>query len=406
MANVLNINAFETRSSISSSQARPKHKTGKLHWRKVSQKNSEEKEPLSTTTSITTQTALIAEKSLAVSNAPPPTASISLSKQEKQNIVQQIQEQFKKLSPELQEEFSRATELTYELITKFRQLVVEPACFDQINTHQLPRLMLPYLAPLTKIHLCGETGDRDLEALTDRPGAAQLKEIEFSYCHGYTRSKLKAFLKSCPNLQQATLQHCSELNDEVIDSLAALPQESINLSGTQITSRALLTLLKHCPKLQKIDFSDCPNISSSGMRIVVALCLRHRRQFQEIHFAGCSQIAPNLLLKLIKLCPQQKIINFSNCTQITDRTLEILLQHSSQLKGLHLGGCSKITEKGLQAVEHIAQQLDELSFPRVLANTPTGRRLVQAFREPEITPSKSPAIDDFETLQISYDDFD
>jgi hypothetical protein len=390
MSNVLNISIFEKSADLCSSQASRYPKCGKLYWRKVPREALEEKkEPCPPTLSCTTsiQTARLAETIFAANDTALPAASTT--NQEMGKIAQLLPEQFKKLAPQAQQEFSLATDLTHELISKFREVVVTPCYSGTIESHRLATLMLPYLSHMTKIHLlCSEVTDNDLEALTQRARVTQFKEIDFRECYGYTQPKLQAFLKSCTKLAHVTLQKCSSIDDSVIKVLArpSRPLESLNLSGTQITGKVLIPLVRRSRKLQRIDFSDCPKIRNKAIRTFTTYCAKHKRQFQEIYFAGCSQIAPQLLLKLVKLCPQQKIVYFSDCAQITDKTLEILFLSSPQIKGLTLENCSKITEKGLQVVERYSPQLDVIAFPHALGDTPTGRRLIKFFEEPEITP--------------------
>lgn len=184
-----------------------------------------------------------------------------------------------------------------------------------------------------------------------------LKNLSFLYSD-ITEQQLQEVLKACPNIEKLDLSECVNLTGDFIKKL---PQGlvSLNLGAMHaLTDEALQSGLPK--KLKTLHLPDCRNVTSAVIkhlpRDLEELNLTYSLKMTEVglqdwpsklqvlDLTECSNFTNASLKQLPK---DLKSLTLSNCSHFTDDFIPELPQ---TLQTLFLDGCKQISNKGVQEI--------------------------------------------------------
>jgi hypothetical protein len=208
-----------------------------------------------------------------------------------------------------------------------------------------------------------------------------LKSLDVSRS-SITTEQLQALLKHTPNIKTLRLFSCKNLGNSSLKleggTLGSL--ESLDVSGSSITTEQLQALLKHTPKLKTLRLFSCKNLGNSSLNLEgVAL-----DSLESLDVSG-SSITTEQLQALLKHTPNIKTLRLFSCenldynslnleeialgsleslsvswSSITTEQLQALLKHTPKLKTLNLNSCENLDYNSLNFKEIALDSLESL----------------------------------------------
>ncbi|XP_059167065.1 F-box/LRR-repeat protein 16-like [Physella acuta] len=193
---------------------------------------------------------------------------------------------------------------------------------------------------------------------------------------------------------------------------------SVSLRCSNITDSALENLIRKLPCLNKLELSNCNEVTGSGLwaclnpRIIVLTitdCIHiaddtigaiaqllpalHELNLQAYHVTdnglalfdsklnaslrilrlkSCWEITNHGVVNIIHALPNLTVLSLSGCTKVTDDGVEIIAENMKKLKSLDLSWCSRVTDASLEYVACDLGILEELVLDRCTHITDIG----------------------------------
>ncbi|ODN01328.1 F-box/LRR-repeat protein 16 [Orchesella cincta] len=191
----------------------------------------------------------------------------------------------------------------------------------------------------------------------------------------------------------ASLKLHSATDDDAEDVMIHYPQgaalvETLKISSSSLTDKALFNLLDHLQSLQDLELMSCNEITEDGLNAALPKKLRRLVISDCIHVAdvSVSYIARTLIClssfeiqayhvtdtALAAFNPKNNsaltTLKLTSCWELTNQTVLHIVSGLPQLRNLSLSGCSKITDEGVEVLAenlHLLKILDLSWCPRV-----------------------------------------
>lgn len=222
-----------------------------------------------------------------------------------------------------------------------------PSLFSSISHPSIDRKLLEYTAfyptnlPLSQTNLT----DEDLYLLAKQ--GSDLQSIPFFGCQ-FSPDAFADFLRACPRLTSLELSQFAVENfskylsmialyakqlehikikdcpvdDESLFALAFYPLEHLlsfscenSTANKDLTDYALLPFFMATPRLQSIQITGCPRITSIPLTVYIEDKMesdfdkRRGMQLKEISFSGCGSVEPHFFVSLKNFCPNIEILD-------------------------------------------------------------------------------------------------
>ena len=203
---------------------------------------------------------------------------------------------------------------------------------------------------ITECIASGKLTNQVLEKLLDD----SVSTLDLSSCTRISDKSCEQIAASSPNLLHISFSNCPQITSEGIKSIAMKCSnlESINLEKCNIDDVAVFELVHHCKGLVSVNLTGCVNIKAESMKEIVKC-----PKLQILSCKNCTQITENvfeeLTDKLMKL-------DLSDCDQITDSAVRNIAKKSIELKTLKLSG-TEITDKSIDEIT-TCPKLEELKL--------------------------------------------
>ncbi|CEG55929.1 AAA family ATPase [Legionella fallonii] len=117
---------------------------------------------------------------------------------------------------------------------------------------------------ITKLNVCD--CNNLLPTLTEDLNTSSLEELNISHIEAANSDFLVKFLKNASQLKRLNLGFCEELDALPLELLCLNSLEELIVSGTPISTQALISILEKTPHLKKLDISGCPNIDLKELK--------------------------------------------------------------------------------------------------------------------------------------------
>ncbi|XP_018428469.1 PREDICTED: F-box/LRR-repeat protein 19 [Nanorana parkeri] len=112
----------------------------------------------------------------------------------------------------------------------------------------------------------------------------------------------------------------------VSDPRGRLPSLSdLRLCGLDMGDSALRLLLRHTPRLNRLDLSHCVQISDHGIHILTAVTSPLRDSLTHLNLTGCLRLTDQSLA-FFKRCPHLQLVDLRSCRLLTSEGFQRLLQ--------------------------------------------------------------------------------
>jgi len=201
-----------------------------------------------------------------------------------------------------------------------------------------------------------------------------LKGLSVNFCKFLTDYGLLQITTNCSQTM-FTLDICSckQLTPEGLKKafsvLPYLKNMDCSLLPNAVTDDVLLTMSKHCPLLEKLDFQGDRMVTGAGIQVLVKTCqnlkylnLLYTSDFTEDQLQSLASLSnlraliiprqwnltDDILIDIFQKNPKLQLLNVSNCTQLTDKSLDYIANHfGEKLREIDVSGCLKITESSV-----------------------------------------------------------
>ena len=144
---------------------------------------------------------------------------------------------------------------------------------------------------------------------------------------------LVEFVRQYPSLRKIRLQNCSQITDESVTTIGAccIRLLELDLSGcTQISDEGVRGL-RQLTHLRSLALTQT-NITDEALYSIGQSAFHHT--LNEINLRMCTEITDDGFLFLLKLCPHLKTIGFTQCPKLTERSRQNLNPQTRQLSYL------------------------------------------------------------------------
>lgn len=200
-----------------------------------------------------------------------------------------------------------------------------------------------------------------------------------------------------PNLESIILEGCSRVSAQAIMGVVSDCVQTVNLSHCVfVTDDVVLSLIKNCPNIKSLLLNNCQGLTESSIESI-SVCCPDLHHLQLAKFPKKWPAFP-FLLKLKQL----KSLSLSEWNTLNDGNLESL-GHLENLQCLDLTNCRRITERGmLKLVERNPLRFTNLILSGCLKVAKVRDFLSLCINMQSITFASTPHIND-ESLHVLVD---
>ncbi|XP_029378760.1 F-box/LRR-repeat protein 2 isoform X1 [Echeneis naucrates] len=177
-----------------------------------------------------------------------------------------------------------------------------------------------------------------------------LEELCLHGCKELTDYSVEVLVKHQPRLQKLDVSACTELSSRSVEAIAHNLKSLANLSMScdwRLTEKGLADLLS-LSSLRSLDLSECLHIS--GSEIVKGLTESNpsRAQLETLSLKSCTYIRDLSVFSLTQLLGNSlSELDLTSCVNVTDLSVCAITTYLQRLVVLRLGWCKQVTDWGL-----------------------------------------------------------
>ena len=141
------------------------------------------------------------------------------------------------------------------------------------------------------------------------------------------------FVKQYPSLRKIRAYNCSEITDESVIAIGThcLRLMELDLTGCMKVTDEGINGLRHLTHLRALALTQT-HITDDSLISIGQSAFHHT--LNEINLKMCKEITDDGFLFLLKHCPNLKTIGFTQCPKLTERSRQNLNPHTHQLSYL------------------------------------------------------------------------
>ena len=158
-----------------------------------------------------------------------------------------------------------------------------------------------------------------------------------------TEETLKQYLGV--ETERLNLEHHYWIKDNFIDKIGRMSPNLIELSvrRLKISNRAFSEIVLHLKKLERIDASDCPNISSTSLKIL----LDNNKSLSQVQLANNpGAVIDEIVIRLSHL-ENLSFLDISFANQVTDHGLNSFKDKNFPITKLFINGLTGVSANGV-----------------------------------------------------------
>nr|CAB3245087.1 F-box/LRR-repeat protein 15 [Phallusia mammillata] len=213
-----------------------------------------------------------------------------------------------------------------------------------------------------------------------------LRMVSKTYCH-----TIKEYFKQCLKLDLSQVVNKTKFTSDAFKILTDENEvlQDLNLTDANhwLTDDLLVPVVCSCPQLNKIDVTNCTQLSNRSLCMMGTYC----NQLTHVTLQGCHWVDkdnylvlvsnnPNLLFLNVSSCwslddecmcitankcNKLQTVSVSKCYSVSDQTIERLASFCSELQKLDISGCWRVSDNGIRicvywVVEEYCNKLKEL----------------------------------------------
>ena len=178
-----------------------------------------------------------------------------------------------------------------------------------------------------------------------------LEDIQIKLCRSINGAEIKG--AETLKLTKLGLTDCTTLSDEGVEKLMKYCSDLFLLSLTncnQLTGKALTAIVNHTDRLESLELTQ--------LGTPIRFSAEPMKFLEDVDFRGSAGITDDSLVDLTSAAPNIERINLSDCPNITIKGLLYLMDHCPHVSRLTLWNC-KISEIELVMLEEMGEvQID------------------------------------------------
>lgn len=177
-----------------------------------------------------------------------------------------------------------------------------------------------------------------------------LEELCLHGCKELTDYSVEVLVKHQPKLRKLDISACTELTNRSVEAvsqgLKSLTHLSLS-SDWRITEKGLADLLS-VSTLRSLDLSECLHISGSEIVKGLTGSSAARAQLETLRLRSCTYIRDLAVFSLTQpLRDTLRELDLTSCVNVTDLSVRSIATYLQKLVVLRLGWCKEITDWGL-----------------------------------------------------------
>lgn len=177
-----------------------------------------------------------------------------------------------------------------------------------------------------------------------------LEELCLHGCKELTDYSVEVLVKHQPKLRKLDISACTELTNRSVEAvsqgLKSLTHLSLS-SDWRITEKGLADLLL-VSTLRSLDLSECLHISGSEIVKGLTGSSAARAQLETLRLRSCTYIRDLAVFSLTQpLRDTLRELDLTSCVNVTDLSVRSIATYLQKLVVLRLGWCKEITDWGL-----------------------------------------------------------
>lgn len=132
-----------------------------------------------------------------------------------------------------------------------------------------------------------------------------------------TEETLKDYLG--PETEKLNLEHHYWIKEHFLDNVGRMAPnlKELSLRRLKVSNRAFSDIVLHLRRLERVDISDCPNIHSAGMKIM----LDNNRNLRQIQASNCANAISDEVVAKLAHFQQLTFLDISYAVHVTDSSM-------------------------------------------------------------------------------------
>nr|XP_057943835.1 F-box/LRR-repeat protein fbxl-1 [Doryrhamphus excisus] len=231
-----------------------------------------------------------------------------------------------------------------------------------LSLRNVRKLLTEQTATLTALDLSRTSiTPESLRTIAQVEGLA-LEDLCLHSCKELTDYSVEVLVKHQPRLRRLDLSGCTELTSRAVVGVARGLGSLTRLSLSRdwrITETGLADLVS-LSSLKSLDLSECLHVGGAEMVKGLSRCRAERAQLEKLHLRSCTYIQDEAVLCLTQLLGNTlRHLDLTSCVNVTDVSVRAIASYLHGLVVLRLCGCKEVTDWGLLGMETSACELDE-----------------------------------------------
>ncbi|XP_017836020.1 EIN3-binding F-box protein 2 [Drosophila busckii] len=182
-----------------------------------------------------------------------------------------------------------------------------------------------------------------------QPGV-QLQRLYLAGCRQLNAATIKSFLATQSQLYELDLSSTMCLNDECLQSIVKANPQLVNLkinACVGVTNLGAMSL-RHLPRLQHLDISNCDNISTSG--ILQGIASEENHVLLDLNVSYLT-ICEEAIKGIARNLPALRALHLNHCVNgVTDDAIQHIIAQLRWLRELSLESCCRLTDAALTGI--------------------------------------------------------
>jgi len=164
----------------------------------------------------------------------------------------------------------------------------------------------------------------------------------------------------CTKLQYLDLTGCPMVSSiNIVRKHNQLSLTYLDMSEcSSLDDTGLNMIMLNCPQITHLYLRKCSGITDAGVRSIALYC----PQVRELSLSDCSEVSDYGVCELAKLGPSLRYLSVSKCPRITDTGVRQLVSHCYKIRYLNLRGCVSITDSTVVSLTRSCTRLRSLDL--------------------------------------------
>jgi len=213
---------------------------------------------------------------------------------------------------------------------------------------------------ITAVRLSGAVSvtDRSLALLSRN--VPLLEELELQKCVHVTNGGLLDLVTRCSRLNHLDVTGCPMISSiNLGNSKRLISLSHLDLSEcSSLDDTGLAMTVTNCPRITHLYLRKCVQISDTGVRSIASYC----PQLRELSLSDCPLLTDSGLISLASIGPSLRYLSIAKCPSITSSGVHHVTSHCYKLRYINVRGCEDVTDSTLDSLSRSCSRLRSLDL--------------------------------------------